>query len=195
MRFMNATDVPWNGLYRREFLIQNEITFNDLRCVNDHSFYIHCLLKAERICVVRQMTTCYRVAQADSLIGKRAEHFEDQIASYRIVKELCRGLAPTLSQRVLRQELNILFSWYARLKAQPSDRMEQQLRAFLETYEESDVGESYLREFPYREDYYRLRWGWEAPGGCPAFPVRVFRCWQEHGTEYILQKLLSRKDG
>lgn len=192
-RFLNLPDVPWNGLYRREFLEQNGIGFNALRCVNDHSFYIYCLLKARRICVTDQMMACYRVSQSGSLIGKKAAYFENQIASYEIVKELCRGLSPELSRKILRQELNGMFGWYGQLKKQPSDRMEQQLHVFLGTYEENDVGETFLREFPYREEYYRLRYGTAAPGKRRAFLIRMLRCWQEHGWTYTFGRILHKE--
>ena len=44
LRLLNISDVPWNAIYKRSFLMENNIRFNSLQCVNDHSFYIQCLL-------------------------------------------------------------------------------------------------------------------------------------------------------
>ena len=57
-RLLNVFDVPWNGIYRRDFLNQNKIRFNSLICVNDHSFFIHCLLKAQRIMICDTVVAC-----------------------------------------------------------------------------------------------------------------------------------------
>ena len=189
-RLLHVPDVPWNGLYRRSFLERNGIRFNSLRCVNDHSFYIHCLLKADRMMVTPRAVTCYRVEQEGSLVGGKAYHFENQLASYRIVKELCLRERPEHLQMVMEQELNGVFTWYHRLRQrqEAAKRLEEQLTEFLRELDESDVGEEFLREFPFREDYYRMRYGKEAPGR-PSAVRRCLRCWREHGWRYTMQRL------
>lgn len=193
-RLLHAADVPWNGLYRRAFLEAHEIAFNHLRCINDHSFYIQCLLHAERLLFSRDAVTCYRVNQAGSLIGQKATYFDAQLENYRIVRGLCRNAEPVIAEKILRCELTGILDWYTRLlpfAAEPV-RLQEQLRRFLQDFDETDVGAKYLQSFPFREAYYALRCGGAPPGKRPAWPVRLARCWQEHGCRYIWERALAR---
>lgn len=197
VRLLNAADVPWNGLYKRDFLEKNNITFNALRCVNDHSFYIHCLLKAERIMLTDAKIVYYRIGQAESLVGRKANHYSCHLESYAIVRDLCQNIELDLSRKVLRQELNGLFDWYQRLRlnALEPEKLDRELTEFLQNYNEQDVGIDYLTQFPFRDLYYRLRYGTSAQGRRPALPVRVLRCWQEHGWYYTFCRIGNQKDG
>ena len=196
-RLLNAADVPWNGLYRRTFLEENNICFNSLRCVNDHSFYIHCLLKAKRMMITDCNVACYRTGQADSLTGRKAMHYSCQLESYAIVRQLCRGTEESRARRVLQQELNGVFDWYQKLRPPAADpeTLDCQLKEFLRHYDEEDVGIDFLREFPFRDLYYRLRYGIPAPGRRPMIPVRLFRCLQEHGWYYTFYLICGKKMG
>lgn len=194
-RLLGVADVPWNGLYRRAFLMENAIRFNRLRCVNDHSFFIHCLLKAKRIKVIDDSTVCYRVGQANSLIGKKAYYFENQIESFRIVQRLCESVEPSLRKQIMAQELNNIFGWYIRLKgvSPDPDRLNLQMEEFLQTLNEADIGKKYLDRFPYSSDYYRLRYGTDAPSA-PNRLIRAIHCWQDHGLAYTLKRLVARNE-
>lgn len=195
-RLLNVFDVPWNGIYRRDFLNQNSICFNSLICVNDHSFFIHCLLKAKRLMICDTLIACYRIGQSSSLIGKKAKHFDAQIDSYKIVRKLCDETAPEYRKLVLRNELNGMFTWYQRLLREydGSEQATAQLSVFLQNYPESDVGEDFLRAQSYWNLYWTLRHDSPAPkGNRSAAPVRAWRCWQEHGWQYTVNRLTSRK--
>lgn len=196
-RLLHIADVPWNGLYKKSFLLEHNIVFNFLRCVNDHSFFIHCLLKARRIMITNARVACYRVGQSDSLIGKKALHFECHLQSYKIVRELCNGVEPALAHLILRQELNGLLGWYEQLRPnapQPKE-LDRQLTEFLQDYNEEDVAEDFLRTFSYRNLYYRLRYGTCAPGNRHSLPVRIWQCWQEHGWNYTVCRIGNNKLG
>lgn len=196
-RLLNAADVPWNGLYRRTFLEKSNIHFNSLRCMNDHSFYIHCLLKAKRIMITNCNVTCYRTGQADSLIGRKAMNYSCQLESYAIVRQLCQSTEQPLARRVLQQELNGVFDWYQKLRPAAADpeALDLQLREFLQRYDEEDVGADFLREFSFLDLYYKLRYGIPAPGRRPIIPVRLFHCLQEHGWYYTFCLVCNKKMG
>lgn len=196
-RLLNGADVPWNGLYRRSFVEQGNIYFNHLQCVNDRSFYIHCLLHAERMMFTRQEVACYRVAQAGSLIGGKARHFQSQLDSYAIIRALCRREAPSMLSTVLRQELTGLLDWYIRLRPQAPNPefLDEQVRKFLQNYDELDVGADFLREFPYRDTYFQMRYATQPPGRRPNPLVRMVRCQREHGWQYTLAQLCAHFTG
>ena len=193
-RLAGVSDVPWNGLYRREFLECNGIRFNHLRCVNDHSFYIACLLHAERMMVVDTEVACYHIEQDTSLIGKKARYFSCQFDSYQIVKKLCQGLPLKFRQIILEREFTGVFSWYERLSKpkETSAVMEAEMKQFLMSYDENDVGTHFLWSFPYSQLYYRLRYDSLPPRGRPSLLLRAFRCWQENGWHYTMERIIRK---
>lgn len=192
-RLLNVPDVPWNGLYRRDFLERNNIRFNDLRCSNDHSFFIHCLLCARRIMVSSRSIVCYRVAQSESLIGKKAYHFDCQTASYNIVRELCRDADPKLSKLIMQQELNGVFGWYQRLRpmSENPEKLDEQLKKFITELDENDVGKEFFEQFSYSPDYYKIRYNTAAPKR-PNALTRAIRCHKEHGLAYTIERLIGK---
>lgn len=193
-QLLGVSDVPWNGLYRSAFLKQNHIQFNALQCVNDHSFYIACLIHAKRIMVVDTEIACYHIGQEDSLIGKKAQHFSCNLASYSIVRELCEEISPKLRQIILQQELTSIFGWYERLKMQGDTpgKMDEELKNFLLSFEEEDVGEQFLCAFPYADLYYQIRYNAKPPHGRPSMPVRALQCLREHGWQYTVSRIMKK---
>ena len=133
LRLLQVPDVPWNGLYRRAFLEQNHIHFNNLRCINDHSFWIACLIHAPRLMVTHTPVACYRVEQSTSLVGRKAAHSHCQLESYQIVREMVKDLPDKLRRAVMRNELNGMFGWYERLRPQAPDveGLDRQVAEFL----------------------------------------------------------------
>lgn len=193
LRLLQVPDVPWNGLYRRAFLEQNHIRFNSLRCINDHSFWIACLIHAPRLMVTHTPVACYRVEQSTSLVGRKAAHFHCQLESYEIVREMAKDLPDKLRRSVMRNELNGMFGWYERLRPQAPDveGLDRQVAEFLKGLDEEEVGVKFLQSFSYSESYYALRYGQPAPKR-PNPLVRAVSCWRDHGWTYTWEKLRSR---
>ena len=155
-----VADVPWNGLYQRKFLEKNGICFNSLRCVNDHSFFIWCLLDAARIVVVSKKTAFYRVGQENSLVSIRADHYSNQIESIKIVKELCKDQTIEIKRIILQRELDALIGWFDKIsssKQQKNPEIEQQLFPFLTQLRDYEAGWQFFDSFRYEELYRKLR--------------------------------------
>lgn len=193
-RTLGIADVPWNALYESDFIRKNRIRFNSLRCVNDHSFFIECLLRAERIAVTSAPVVKYSVSQSGSLIGKKAYYFENQTASYAIVKELTKGLEPKLSKRVLSRELYNLFGWYERFAASDDETarasVHAEMKRFLAGFDEGEVGVDFLCEFAHAERYFELR-GEAPPRKRPGKLKRGIICLRENGLRYTLSQLFG----
>lgn len=60
----------WDKLYKREFLIRNNLQFQDLRHSNDTSFVLTSLVLAEKITVTDEILLTYRI-HSDSLAATR----------------------------------------------------------------------------------------------------------------------------
>lgn len=104
---------PWNGIYRRSFLQEKELRFNDLFCVNDRSFFCAVITNARRMMLARDRLVVHRVSLADSLVGVRAQHFDCHFRSIELVEaQLIRDqVAPEIAERMMRKEFTDLFTW------------------------------------------------------------------------------------
>ena len=143
-------DSPCNGLYKRSFLIENHIWFNNLKCCNDHSFFLTCLIRAKRVMVVDTFIFYCRTNQSHSLTGIRWKNYSDVLASYSLVKKAGRNLPEKLFHLFMQKELKYVLYWYKTYKGTVVDKevtrkMEEQLKSFFDNYEKEDVTASFLR--------------------------------------------------
>lgn len=104
---------PWNGIYRRSFLLEENLRFNDLFCVNDRSFFASVITHAKRMMIARDRLVVHRVNLADSLIGVRAQHFDCHFRSIELIEaQLTRDqVEPEVTERMMRKEFTDLFTW------------------------------------------------------------------------------------
>lgn len=134
-KFFDIAVVPWNGIYRRKFLLEENIRFNHLFCVNDRSFYMTICIKGRRMMVTREKIVRHRVNISDSLVGKRAKHFDCQFDSYWIMKQICdeNQVNDQVRFEILEHELYDLFSWYRKFldQGQITPKLEKEMGDFV----------------------------------------------------------------
>ena len=191
-RFIHAADVPWNGLYRREFLLENKIEFNRLICVNDHSFYIHCLLKAEHIIFVKTQTVLYTINQTESLVSQKPKHFTAQLQSFEIVDELCRNELIEVRRAIMLQEIIGVFSLYGKLDSISQEKYQIQLAEFLCKIDEDMVGKDFLDYFEWAELYSKLRYNVPVKRLRYSAVKRLKYCIREHGFAYACRLFIEK---
>ena len=112
--FGKVAVVPWNGIYKRTFLIDNNIKFNNLICCNDRSFYAELKAKAQRVMFVNYNIIYHFVNNPDSLVGMRFNHFDVHFDSYKIIENAVSELQDEYKYRILCAELDDLVSWLDR---------------------------------------------------------------------------------
>lgn len=112
--FPKVCVAPWGGIVRRQFLLERDIRFNDLLCVNDRSFFWETVLKAERIVFSREFLIHYRTNISSSLVGGRIRNFDCHFASYQLVSALCEELPSRLRRSILDGELLDIANWLER---------------------------------------------------------------------------------
>ena len=119
--FSHVSVVPWNGLYKRTFLTDKGIWFNDFICVNDRSFFNEAVLAAGRIVLTRTHLVKYRINNSQSLVGNRARNFDCQFRSFALVQKQCEkyGIKGKNLGIILRRELTDLFIWYRKYRNVP----------------------------------------------------------------------------
>lgn len=134
-KFFDIAVVPWNGIYKRQFLLDNQIRFNHLFCVNDRSFYVTICVKGRRMMVTRIPFVKHRMNVGNSLVGKRAQHFKCQFQSYELMERICleNEVDEKVRFEILEHEMYDLFVWYRKFSGQDllSDELKGDMRTFL----------------------------------------------------------------
>ncbi|MBD5161022.1 MAG: glycosyltransferase [Oscillibacter sp.] len=132
--FPKVCAAPWGGIVRRQFLLERDIQFNDLLCVNDRSFFWETVLKAERIVFSRELLIHYRTNISSSLVGGRIRNFFCHLESYRLVSALCGDLPDRERRRILDAELLDIAHWAERsADTEYAGEVQMMLRQFLDS--------------------------------------------------------------
>ncbi len=105
-------DVPWNGLHQASFLKKNGIAFNNLRVINDHSFFVSCIVHAKRAMVIEDHTACRKINQASSLVGTKCKYYQCQIDNYYLVRQIVQEVKWSQQRQLLQRELDGILHWY-----------------------------------------------------------------------------------
>ena len=148
--------VPWNGIYKRHFLLEKNIRFNSLFCVNDRSFFVDTCVKGERMMIAREKIVRHRMNVSGSLVMKRAQHFDCQFESYRIMRQICNEnhVNDKVRFEVLEHEMYDVFVWYRKFLEQgvETEQLKQDMKSFLE---ECDI--SYFEKYGTKSRWLKFR--------------------------------------
>ena len=115
---------PWSGIYRRSFLMDNNIRFNSLRAFADHSFYFTAIAHSRRIMIADAYVLYSRRHNPNSLVGDYVKRFSEHFESFNIIREDCSFLPKKAYSSVLSSEIESIFSWYHKVLNQNDDSME-----------------------------------------------------------------------
>ena len=83
-----CSPVPWNKIYRRDFIINNNILFQNTIIANDIYMFLTTLSLAENISVVNKSFINYRKFQKNSLMSKREQHFLIPFETFNKFKQI-----------------------------------------------------------------------------------------------------------
>ncbi len=84
--FQFTTPAPWSKLYRREFVLANNLQFQAIRTANDVAFVMTSLALAERITVLEQYLLFYRTGVPTTLQATKAKEPLMFLESLRCLK-------------------------------------------------------------------------------------------------------------
>ena len=83
--FNFCSNVPWNKLFLRSFVLENKLEFQPLRQANDVFFSMMALFLAERMTVVPENLIFYRFFNSSSLSGRVSETRYCTVEAFRAV--------------------------------------------------------------------------------------------------------------
>ena len=103
----------WLGLCRKEFIIENNIKFDNLKCSNDVAFFYCTLAKAKSIYIYDKTLINYRKGRKDNLTSKRAENFICDLYTFETIKKFTEDIPTNQKNYLLRTDLiQHMFHWF-----------------------------------------------------------------------------------
>ena len=111
---LRLPDSPWSGIYKREFLQNNKIYFDNLICANDGGFFYRCIINAKKVYLSSEKLYYYRENMETSLVAKRVEHFDCQITLHSIIKQMAQKLPENLYVLITNRIFDSVIHWYNR---------------------------------------------------------------------------------
>ena len=106
--------VPWLGIIKREFVINNNLMFNDLKVCNDRSFYMTSVISAKELFLSDIIVVKHKINNKESLLGKRHKHIDCMIKSIYIIKDFINQtqLDENIQKSIIINEIHDLFYFY-----------------------------------------------------------------------------------
>lgn len=140
---------PWTALFKRFFLVENQIKFPSFRCVNDRLFFNETLCTARSVQITDIEIQNHRVNNQNSLIGQRMDHFDCQFKSYNLILEKLNHLPKDHLKAILNEELSDIMLWYSALKDTfETNDIKKQLIHFVKNLDLS----------PWEDDFEHTKW-------------------------------------
>lgn len=85
--FQVTTGVAWNKLFRKKYIDELNISFQNLRCSNDGFFVYAALMSARRIAYIREKLIKYRLGNILSLSGSREKTWINAFEMLQAIKQ------------------------------------------------------------------------------------------------------------
>lgn len=82
-----ASNMVWNKLFRRSFLVENKLDFQNIRQGNDTAFVMRAMYKADRITTVWKNLVYYRVNNSNGLTSQSSETWKCPYESFQYTKQ------------------------------------------------------------------------------------------------------------
>ena len=149
------TVVPWNKVYRKKFLTENNILFDNLKVSNDRYFYFQTAFKPKKIVLLQEYLINYRTNVNNSLITKRAKNFDCSYKSYENQKKLIAGEPNDIKNIIIHLTINDIFYFYNKFTNSEKNRIKPGLKKFLKTIEFPEPFKTY-RNYSWYEQYCQM---------------------------------------
>lgn len=112
--------VPWNKLYRKKFVTQNNLKFTEKLNFEDNVFFLEAFLKAERVGIIRDPLVCYKFFSLTSYSRANNEQDFKKLDFFKIVKlqeKILKQnkLYETLKENFEKHKVGTLNYWYEKI--------------------------------------------------------------------------------
>ena len=142
--------VAWNKLYKRKFLIRNNITFPNYKTAEDQLFFVKAILQAKNIKILKEDLYFYTKYRNNTLSNRIDEKDFSNIQNCLDILKFLNLIEvdEKLKNQILTRYLLKVLSWYGKLGTLKTDETFEYLISFFEQFKRKTTKNWW--------DYYKL---------------------------------------
>ena len=116
--FFSQSNVPWDKIYKKSFLIQKNVEFPGGMFFEDNVFSFDALIKAEKITVIDECLIYYRVNRKQAVTARCDETFFDYLKIFSKIKENLEkiGLYDEMKYHFINYKVRSMFWWWKKIE-------------------------------------------------------------------------------
>lgn len=118
LKLFNIYTVAWNKLYRKSFLLDNNIIFDTPKTGEDQTFFIKVVLNTKNICILKK-DLYYYIKYRNGALSNRKDYTDISTINntYRIVEYLKgKNVAENIKNKIITHYLLKVLSWYSKIE-------------------------------------------------------------------------------
>ena len=114
----SQSNVPWDKIYKRKFLIEKSVEFPGGVFFEDNIFAYEALMKADKITVLDESLIFYRTNRQQAVTARCDETFFDYLKIFSIMKETFEkmGLYEEIKYDFINYKVRSIFWWWKKIK-------------------------------------------------------------------------------
>ncbi len=126
----------WIKILRKDFILENNLFYNDYRCLEDIEYAMRAALKAKNLIFIEDSLLCYRANRKGSLLTKKAHYIDNIVKDTKWANQIAEALPENVRAEILNYiyELlihNCLDSYY--FKVLPFKKMQEIFINYIDT--------------------------------------------------------------
>ena len=87
------TTSAWLKIIRRSFILENNLFYNNYKCLEDIEYSLNLILKAKKVFFFPKILLNYRMNRSDSLMSKRFKYLDNIMKDYELALEKSKDLS------------------------------------------------------------------------------------------------------
>ncbi len=125
------TSVPWDKIYKKDFLITKKVEFPGGIFFEDNVFVYDALFKAEKISILRDELMFYRVNRGLAVTNRRDETFFDYLKIFNMIGDNLKkiGIYDEMKHLYLDYKIITLYWWFKKIKLPYKKRFFEMIKA------------------------------------------------------------------
>lgn len=145
--FVYNTVAPWNKLYRRRWVEENKLRFDEIPCGNDRGFYFRWLAAARSVSLLMDYGICYQVKNCAALTGNnRWRQLDSLFFAWRSAEQAIADQPPAVRAMLTDCSMTDLLAVARSAPEKSRSAVLKQLQKFLK---EVDLSPMAALPFPY----------------------------------------------
>ncbi len=155
--FQITTPCPWSKLFKKQFVLDNKLYFQNTKNANDVFFTLSALTQAKKIVMLNDTLVTYRIGQTNNLQATKAKNPLEFLKAYTKVREFLeeKGIYEDFKETFTTAAINSIIFNHRSTKTEESKR---EIRKHIFDHGLKDLGLENLEKENFKSQYMYYNW-------------------------------------